>query len=115
MTAASFIALVSDTANTAVALLSPELDNGPAPAGNGATQVDLMVVDRLGEVVAEETVLIDAGNKIAVFLDQLVPGLEDFTGSFEVHSDLPVAILPLRQEGIQLTTQELHPARQLPE
>ena len=112
--AASFIAEVSSSANTGVALLNPPAPVTSEPAGETEDAfITIQVVDTKGRVEGEETLVLVPGEKIAVFLSELVEGLDDFLGTFELRSSLPVAILPLRQEGIQLTTQEVHPPREM--
>ncbi len=105
VTAASFIAFAASGANTGVALLNPPGNDGPAV-------VSLAVIDRLGRTVGESELTLQPGAQTARFLSEIVAGLENFSGTFELRSSRPIAVLPLRQDGIELTTQVVHPARE---
>lgn len=105
VTAASFIAFAGAGANTGVALLN-------LPVNQAAAVVSLSVIDRLGRTVGESELTLQPGAQTARFLSEIVAGLESFSGTFELRSNVPVAVLPLRQDGIELTTQVVHPGRE---
>ena len=96
--------LVLPSVKTGIALLNPPL-NDPA-------EVDLHFFNPGGNEVAMRTINLLPGEKVARFLDELVSGLEGFTGSVEMRADEPISFLPIRQEGLVLTTQDAFPPRQ---
>ena len=107
--AASFVAFAQrqPVANTGVALLNP-------PSNGQDAQVDVVILDSYGRIRGQSSLNLAAGGRSARFLNEIVSGLQDFTGTFELRSNVDVVVLPLRQEGVELTTQDVHPARQLP-
>ncbi len=38
-------------------------------------------------------------------MTEIVPGLSTLSGSIEIYSDEPLGLMPLRQEGIVITTE----------
>lgn len=104
-TAASLLAVVDPPINTGVAILNP-------PTNPGEATVVIEVLNSSGTFVGTASLKLVPGQKVAQFLDKLVPGLSaHFSGSVDIRSDLPVAVLPLRQEGVVLTTQDTFPGR----
>lgn len=91
------------TVNTGVALLNPP--------NNGDATVTIEIFDRFGNSVGAGMVALEAGHKTARFIDEFVQGLTQFFGSVEIASDVPIVILPLRQEGVELSTQDTLPGR----
>lgn len=96
------------TTVSSLAILNP-------PTNQEAAAVTINVFDRFGELVG--TGIIDGcqpGERVAQNLAELVPALagrQDFLGTTSISSTVDIAILPLRQEGFELTTQETLPAR----
>ncbi len=93
---------------SSVAILNP-------PSNQETAQVTIDVFDRFGQSVGSG--IIDGcepGERVAQNLAELVPalaGLEGFLGTASIRSTVDIAVLPLRQDGIELTTQEALPAR----
>ncbi len=106
----SFIAFANPVARSGLALLNP-------PDAVATANVALRLFDRFGFLVGERVVPLAPGRKISRFVDEaeLFPGLEgqDFSGTVEVRSDVPVAVMPLRVQGIHITTQLVHSHREV--
>ena len=102
---------VDPTVLTNLAILNPP-DNGEAAV------VDLAVYDQFGDQVASGQVEnLQPGQRIARSIVQLIPELEGrqgFVGTVSIASNIPVSILPLRQAGIELSTQATLPGRPAP-
>ncbi len=119
VTAVSFFADIGPAVNTGTAFMYPNFNDGSEQRAS----IDLFLLNRDGTTVAQTSVGLDKGEKTARFLGELVTpsGLtldeflrgtgESFSGSVEIRASEPVAILPLRQEGLVLTTQALFPPR----
>ncbi len=120
VTAVAFIADIDEAAlaNTGIAFMFPwDFDFFvPEPgAGVQRSMIDLFLMDQDGVLVAQHTFTLDRGHKTALFLNQIfgsAQGVErPFTGSLDIRASHPVSVLPLRQEGLVLTTQDLFPPR----
>lgn len=102
---------VDPTVLTNLAILDPP-DNGEAAV------VDLAVYDQFGDQVASGQVEnLQPGQRIANSIVELIPELEGrqgFVGTASIASNIPVSILPLRQAGIELSTQATLPGRPAP-
>ncbi len=101
-----------------LAVFNPPLIPGITD-GVGA-RVDLFALDPTGVIVGEGFVNVAPGQRVSRFIDELIADIPDFEGSIEIRtsgleSGVPVALLPLRQEDIILTTQSLFPPRVLRE
>lgn len=98
--AGSFLA--ANQGQTGVAIVNPLSNTETAEVRLGTANADGCVFDTTA-------LFLDPGQQVSMFLDQLL----STTGatSVEFRSNVPVAILPLQQEGLVLTTQELFPAR----
>lgn len=109
VTAASMIARLGNGVRTGVSLLSP-------PTGAQGTVISLELVGSDGTSQGVEEVTLQPGHRMAMFIDEIFDNLDAFEGSVEIRSKdfVPVAILPLFQEGVVLTTSTLFPPRQLP-
>ncbi len=91
----------------ALALLNPPDAAGPAT-------VSVEVFDAFGGSVGTGEFTVEPGRRRAQNWTELVPllaGRAGFVGTAEVLSDLPVILLPLRQDGVDLTAQDVLPAR----
>ena len=118
VTAASFLGLVD---------LAGGIDTGLAlvnPPQNPEVEVTIEAIGSAGDVALTTTINLQPGGKVSQFLFQFLPELGDFKGSIELRSSdpadpdnpikPPIAILPIRQEGLVLTTQNVFPPRQRP-
>ena len=105
VTALSFFGRASADTRTGIAVVNPPT--------NKQTTVEFFLFDSPGTPSGNGDVVLAPGQKSAQFLDQLVENLGGFTGSVEMRSDEPVSLLPLRQQGLVLTTQDAFPPRQL--
>ncbi len=93
-----------------VALLNPLGNDAPA-------RVELTVFDNAGQQLGQSTLRLNLGQRVSMFVDELVPGLPDFEGTVRLRSfdpndpDRPIliSVLPLRQENVVLTTQLAFP------
>ena len=105
-TEASFLANVGPGVRTGLALLNP-------PSNTLATNVELRLFDSNGDAVTEGMITLEPGRRISRFLDEFFQNLGEFNGSVEIrtNNDCPIVVLPLRQQGIVLTTQDLFPPR----
>ncbi len=101
---ASFAARFGGGIRTGLAVLNPLVNRNP-------TNVWLTVFDDNGNEIADTVIPLEAGQKEASFLDELVSNLPEFSGSVELKSDFPVAVLPLQQQGVVLTTLDVFPGR----
>ncbi len=106
VTALSFFGRITPSTKTGLAILLP-------PGSDGPSDVDLTLFNSDGTIRGADMLNLQVGQKTSRFLDELVDGLANFTGSVEIRSDEPISVLPLRQEGIVLTTQDAFPPRQL--
>lgn len=91
----------------ALAVLNPPLSSGPAT-------VAVDVFDAFGNGVGSAQFTVEPGRRLARNWTELVPALRNragFVGTAEVISDVPVILLPLRQDGVDLTAQDVLPAR----
>ncbi|HSR68835.1 MAG TPA: hypothetical protein VLU25_12930 [Acidobacteriota bacterium] len=82
-------------------------------AGETAT-ISATIYDQFGQEVGSGSFDLDPGQRVAANWAELVPALEGlvgFVGTAEVTVNVPVAMLPLRQDNIELTTQGILPAR----
>ena len=106
---------VQNGAGTAIALLNPP--------GNPPVTISVQAIGSDGNsIVTAPNIPLQPGEKTARFLFGFLPSLGDFDGSIEIRSSNmadpdstprpPIAILPLRQEGLVLTTQSVFPPRQ---
>lgn len=93
---------IGQQGRTGLAVLNPFINGLPA-------EVLLASVDPDGNVMDMGGVELMPGQQISRFLDELM----DVVGatSAEFSSNVPVAILPLQQEGFVLTTQDVFPGR----
>jgi hypothetical protein len=92
---------------TALAALNP-------PTSSGDAVISYDVYDQFGTWVGSDSISLAPGHRAANNWTELVTelvGSSDFIGSAEVTSSIPVFMLPLRQDGVQLTTQDPLPAR----
>ena len=100
-------ALLSATSDTGLAIANISADNA---------SVTLILKDEMGIEVDRVDVELEAGFHTARFLTQFfaeaLEGTEDFEGSVEVSSIVPVTAIALKQEGLLLTT---FPVVELPE
>lgn len=108
----SFVAFSNSFANSGIALLNP--------VENGVTaNLEVEIYNNQGNLIGIRGVALPPGEKIARFIneDELFPELagQQFTGSVEVRSDLPVAVTIIKLEGNQgfFTTQTVQPAREI--
>ncbi len=124
LTATSFFADIDEATplNTGIAFFFPSefdtLGGDPPEPGVVRAMIELFLLDEQGEIVAETEFTVDRGHKTDDFLGQFFAGqlgdiTQPFQGSLEIRASHPVAILPLRQEGLVLTTQALFPPRVL--
>ena len=115
---AFFVDIDSSTPlNTGVAFLFPEEFTEP---DERSSRIDLFLLNQAGAVVDEHFFLLDRGHKTARFLFDFFDvaqlqgiGGQPFKGSLEIRATGATAFLPLRQEGLVLTTQSLFPPRVL--
>lgn len=113
-TAASTFGIQSSSVNTGLAFLNPP--------GNPAATVSISAVGNDGNGRLTSMINLDPGERDARNLFEFLPSLGNFNGSLEIRSrnmadpespdQPPIAILPLRQEGVVLTTSDLFPPRQ---
>lgn len=111
---ASFFGLQNATVNTGIAFVNPP--------GNPAARVSVHAVDKDGTGLLTSMINLGPGEKDSRFLFEYLPSLGSFNGSIEIRSvnmadpesmDIPqIAILPIRQEGVVLTTSDLFPLRE---
>lgn len=91
----------------ALAVLNPPQSPGPA-------KVSLEVFDAFGNGVGTAEFTVEPGQRLAQNWTELVPALRGrvgFVGTAEVVTDVPIILLPLRQDGVDLTAQDVLPAR----
>ncbi len=93
---------IGQQGRTGLAVLNPFTNDVPA-------DVLLASVDAAGNVTDMGSVELMPGQQISRFLEELM-NVEGAT-SAEFSSNVPVAILPLQQDGLVLTTQDLFPPR----
>ena len=113
-TAFSFLAYSDSFARTGVALVNPA-------ANNAAATVNMILYDSLGDLVGTAEVVLQSGHRFSQFIDESTPAAdlfpeiasEDFSGTIEVRSDIPVAVTIIRTEGAEFlfTTQTVQQAR----
>lgn len=106
VTALSFFGRSVAGVRTGMSVLLP-------PGSDGPTDVDLTLFNADGTIRGVDSLRLEVGQKTSRFLDELVENLGNFTGTVEARSDEPISLLPLRQEGVVLTTQDAFPPRQL--
>ncbi len=116
VTAASLFGHQQNTSGTAIALLNP--------FGNPPARISLEAIGNDGNSILTSFIDLLPGEKTARFLFQYMPSLGNFDGSIEIRSRNmtdpdsndrpPIAILPLNQQGLILTTQNPFPPRQRP-
>ena len=95
----AFAAYIGEDANTALALLNPN-------PGSEESDFDLRLLDQQGVIVAEKTVTLQPGHKVARFLREFFPGMSEFRGTVVARSNTAFGVLALLQQGGQLTAQE---------
>jgi hypothetical protein len=91
----------------ALAVLNPPDSTGPAVLA-------VEVFDAFGGSVGNAQITVQPGQRVAQNWTELVPALRNragFVGTAEVVSSVPVILLPLRQDGVDLTAQDVLPAR----
>jgi len=84
------------------------------PGSSGSAEVSLSVYDEFGTFVDTGSFSLAPGEQTARNWSELIPslaGVNGFRGSAEVTSTVPVFLLPLSQEGFQLTTRDTLGAR----
>ena len=79
VTALSFLGRNNAGAKTGMAVLLP-------PGSDGPVDVDFTFYNSDGTIRATESLPLQVGQKVSRFLDELVSGLSNFTGSVEVRS-----------------------------
>ena len=113
VTRASFFVEAGDGVNTGVAILLP-------PNALDSSEVGLRVRDSDGTINDKSCFTMEPGDRISKFVTEIVPGLASLevlgggltlSGAIEVYSNVPVALMPLRQEGIVITTESVFPPR----
>ena len=113
VTRASFFVEVGEAVDTGVAILLP-------PNALGNSEVGLRVRDSDGNITDKSCFTMEPGDRISKFVSEIVPGLSalevlgggvTLSGAIELYSDEPVALMPLRQEGIVITTESVFPPR----
>lgn len=102
--AAAFAVRLQGSVRTGLALLNPISSSGEA-------DIELALFDAQGIPSGVARLTLGPGRKTARFMDEFFLDLTEFSGSAELRSTHPIAILPLRQEGTVLTTQETFPLR----
>jgi hypothetical protein len=113
-TAFSFLAFSDSFARTGVALVNP--------AANGsAAEVTMLLYDSFGNLLDTAEVTVQSGHRFSQFIDESTPAAdlfpeiaaEEFSGTIEVRSDVPVAVTIIRTEGAEFlfTTQTVQQAR----
>ena len=108
---ASTTLLINLNAPTALVTALAALNS---PASEGDAEISYDVYDQFGRWVGSGSVSLAPGHRAAKNWTELVSelgGSSDFIGSAEVTSSIPVFLLPLRQDGVQLTTQDALAAR----
>jgi hypothetical protein len=108
----SIVAYNNSFASSGFALLNP-------PSNSGSATVELTLYDHFGMMVAETEVVLEAGEKLARFLNEdpffkdALAGEDDFIGSVDVSSDVPVSVTVIKLEdgGRFFTTQTIQPGR----
>ena len=95
---------VGQNGRTGLAIVNPFTNSSTADVRLGTVNSD-------GKIVDTAQMNLDPGHRISQFLDELM-GVEGAT-SAEFRSNVPVAILPLQQDGLVLTTQDVFPGRNL--
>jgi hypothetical protein len=107
----SIIAYNNSFASTGFALLNPPSNSGPAT-------VTLTLYDHFGVMVDKSEVVLEVGQKLAKFLSEepffpgTLAGEDDFVGSVEVSSDVPVSVTVIKlEDGSFFTTQTVQPSR----
>ncbi len=104
LTRASFFMEVGDGVDTGVTILLP-------PNALASSEVGLRVRDSDGNINDKSCFTMEPGDRIAKFVTEIVPGLSALSGTVEIYSDEPVGLMPLRQEGIVITTESVFPPR----
>lgn len=87
--------------------LSRNLGVGIANPGSTAANVTLTLRDNMGIILATQMITVPAGNQTAkfvteLFAEQMVP--RDLTGTLDISSDTPVAVLGMRFRGRNFST-----------
>ncbi len=96
---------IGQEGSTGVAIMNPIFNPD-------AADVQIGVANQDGKIFDTTSVTLDPGVQISRFLDQLSVDPLGAT-SAEFRSTLPIAILPLNQDGLVLTTQSVFPPRNL--
>lgn len=91
-----------ETIRTGMAILNP-LEGGKT------AMIEIRPLDgTLGNLIGEPIkISLAPGEQTSKFLDELAPGIRDFWGKVKITSDVPVVVLPLVQEGLPLTSQQV--------
>ncbi len=97
---ASFFVEAGDGVDTGVAILLP-------PNALGNSEVGVRVRNSDGVIEDKSCFTMEPGDRISKFVTEIVPGLSALSGSIEIYSDEPVGLMPLRQEGIVITTESV--------
>jgi hypothetical protein len=113
-TAFSFLAFSDSFARTGLALVNPKENESEA-------EVTMLLYDNLGLLRGTAEVTLQSGHRFSQFIDESTPAAdlfpeiagEEFSGTIEVRSDVPVAVAILRTEGAEFlfTTQTVQQAR----
>ena len=84
------------------------------PSNSGEAEVLLGAINAGGKGNDTDitTLNLNPGARIQMFVDELFPNGQD-AASVEFRSNLPIALLPLQQDGLVLTTQDVFPPRSL--
>ena len=77
--------------------------------GGQKAMVEIRPRSGLSGILIGEPIKIEVapGEQISKFLHELAAGIPDFRGKVTVTSDLPIVVLPLVQEGLILTSQQV--------
>jgi hypothetical protein len=110
----SFLAFSDSFARTGVALVNPA-------ANDTAAEVTMTLFDNLGNLRGTAEVTLQSGHRFSQFIDEATPAAdlfpeiaaEEFSGTIEVRSHVPVAVTIIRTEGAEFlfTTQTVQQAR----
>lgn len=85
-----------------------------SPDSGGTAEVTREVYNEFGEFFDSGSFTLAPGERTAQNWNQLIPslaGVNGFRGSAEITSTVPVFMLPLRQDRVQLTTRDALDAR----
>ncbi len=94
---------------SSLALLNP-------PDASGSVDIDFVVYDRFGQTVGSASLDgLQPGARVAQNWVELVPALagqDDFVGTASLNATGEISVLALRQDGVELTTQQTLAARE---